>query len=427
LRLLRSSLYTNTAYLWLGEIFFALLGFAFWAVVARFYSPEAVGLSGAAIASLVLLGQVAQLGLGYALIRFIPANYDDALLLMGRSLVAVVIASLLAGLVFLGSLPLWSQDLRDLLWQGPVHAGAFLVFVVFASVWALLTFTFIAYRSGISVMAQRLTVGVLRIPLAVLLGGLGTAFGIVAGHGLAVVGGTLLLGLVFLPRCTGRWRPPLALDVWRLAPVVPFAVSNLASHLLSVLAWQLLPLPVVALAGAEAAGYFYVAWAVAGIVLIMTQQLSLVLFAEGSSQLQGFVSKARGVLLLGVALGSLFAIVVFFLGDFILLLFGKEYVDQSSGVLKVLAAATPLAAVTHVYLGLERVRGRMLPLVAVSTVVTICMLGTTTGLVPRFGILGAGYGVLAAYGVGALLSLSFLYLMTKQGHRFIEPSQSKAV
>lgn len=412
LRPLRSGLYTNAAYLWLGTIAIALLGFAFWTVVARVYPPEIVGLAGAAITTLTLLADVSQLGLGYALIRFLPQSQNRAPLLLSRSLVTVAVASLLAGLVFLGTVPLWSQDLKYLLLDAPGHAGAFLTFVVFVGVAELLRFTFIAYRRAVFVLVLNLTIGALRIPLAVLLGALGSAFEIVAGHGLAVLAGILLVLVVLLPRCTG-WRLHVALDLWRLAPVASYALSNLVSNLSIGFSWLILPLLVIALTGAQEAGFFYVGWAVAGIFMIMTQMLALSLFAEGSYDIRGFRAQARQAVLVGIGLGGLFTLLTYFLGDMVLRFFGGEYVEQSSSVLKVLAAATPLAAVTSIYLGIERVRGRMGSLVAVSAVVAVVMLGVTVALVPRVGIAGAGYGVLAGYGMGALLSLPLLWPMVR--------------
>lgn len=410
LSLLRSRLYTNTAYLWLAVGGFALLGFAFWTTVARLYSPEAMGLGGAAVNAMMVLAQIAQLGLGYALIRFIPQSGDEALHLLSRSMTATVLASLLIGSVFLVSLPLWSQELKDLLWH-PLNIVSFLAFAAFIAVGFLLRSIFVAYQRSVFVLGLNLIIGATRIPVVVLLAGIGSAMGIVAGIGLALPGAILLAVLIFLPRCTGRLRLPLALDLWRLAPVVPFALSNLTSHVLTVMIWQLLPLVVISLAGAESAGYFFVAWAVSGLFLVLSQQLALALFAQGSHESGGFGAQARGALLVGVVLGGSFAVAAFLLGDLVLRLFGVEYAERSGTVLKLLAASSPLAAVTNIYLGIERVRGRMVNLVAVSGVVAVVTLGVTIGTVPRLGIEGAGYGVLAGYGAGALLSLALLYPM----------------
>jgi len=90
--------------------------------------------------------------------------------------------------------------------------------------------------------------------------------------------------------------------------------------------------------------------------------------------------------------------------------------ERSSEVLKLVAAATPLAALTNIYLSIERVRGSMAPLVAVSAV----MLGTTGVLVPRLGIIGAGYPLVAGYGTGALLSLPLIYRMVVRGDSFAD-------
>ena len=218
----------------------------------------------------------------------------------------------------------------------------FLVFVALLGVMHLLGSTLI--------FVQTITLGVLRIPLVALMAVVGSAYGVVTGHSLAVLGSIFLIVVVLLPRCTGRRGLPLALDVWRLVPVASFALSNLASQLLRALSWLLLPLVVISLVGSEEAGFFYIGWAVAGIGLGTARQLAVSLFAEGSHETQGFSTKARGALLIGVALGGLFAVGTFFLGDLVLRLFGGEYVQRSSGVLKLLAAASPLAAVTSIYM-----------------------------------------------------------------------------
>ena len=417
---LRTRLYATTGYLWLAAITSSLLGFAFWAVVTRLYSAEAVGLGGTVVTSIALLARVTHLGLGFALVRFIPKNDDDARFILSRSLLAAVVASVLAGLLFLTTLRLWSHDLGDLLWRGWDHAGAYLVFVIAATVVNLLRFAFIAYRRGAFVLTQRLTLGALSIPLVALMSGLGSAFGIVAAHGLAMLGCAVIAAVVLLPRCTGRRGLPLAFDIWKLAPLMPFALINLASQIMIGLSWQVLPLAVIALAGAKVSGFFYIGWAVAGIVLLMAQQLALALFAEGAHDAGALPRQTRGALAVGLALGAAFAVGVYALGDYVLLLFGRDYVVESGGVLKLLAAATPLAAVTHIYLGVQRVRGRLLPLLAVSAAVTLFMLGVTAALVPRIGIAGAGYGVLAGYGVGALLSLPLLWPMVRHGGAAME-------
>jgi len=72
LHLLRTPLYANAFYLWVNAAGAAVAGFAFWALVARLYDADDVGLGSAALSIVVLLATFSHLGLGMGLIRFLP-------------------------------------------------------------------------------------------------------------------------------------------------------------------------------------------------------------------------------------------------------------------------------------------------------------------------------------------------------------------
>jgi transposase len=127
-----------------------------------------------------------------------------------------LVGYLIAGLIFLITAPLWSQDLGDLLWKDAAYAGGFIVIAILTTVAGLLRFTFIAYKRSVFVLAFNAFIGFLRLPVVALLAGPGSAFGILTGHGLATLVGILLVGLLSFPKCTGWRRPPLTLDVWKL-------------------------------------------------------------------------------------------------------------------------------------------------------------------------------------------------------------------
>src|SRR5256885_2892880 len=51
----------------------SLLGFVYWIVAARSYSPDVVGLNSAVISAMMFLAGMSQLNLASASIRFLPA------------------------------------------------------------------------------------------------------------------------------------------------------------------------------------------------------------------------------------------------------------------------------------------------------------------------------------------------------------------
>ena len=68
----RVPLYANALVLMGNTGLSAGLGFIFWALAARLYPPDQVGLASATISAAVFIATLAQLGLPTALIRFSP-------------------------------------------------------------------------------------------------------------------------------------------------------------------------------------------------------------------------------------------------------------------------------------------------------------------------------------------------------------------
>lgn len=64
----RRPLHANSVYLIINFGVTAMLGLAFWAMVARLYTPKEVGLGSALRSAVALLSFLCSLGLGYGLI-----------------------------------------------------------------------------------------------------------------------------------------------------------------------------------------------------------------------------------------------------------------------------------------------------------------------------------------------------------------------
>ena len=71
---LRTPLHSNSVYLVGNSAVVGFLGFMFWVVAARLYTAEDVGLGSALISAALLLSFLARFGLGFGVIRFLPAN-----------------------------------------------------------------------------------------------------------------------------------------------------------------------------------------------------------------------------------------------------------------------------------------------------------------------------------------------------------------
>src|SRR4030067_2560894 len=88
----------------------SILGFVFWIIVARFYSPSEVGLATALISAVGLLGIFSQLGFQFGLVRYLPGE-NDKKGMINSSLTIVGLFSLLLVMIFVAGLGFWSPAL----------------------------------------------------------------------------------------------------------------------------------------------------------------------------------------------------------------------------------------------------------------------------------------------------------------------------
>ncbi len=105
---------TNTASLVCTSLITSALGFMYWWLAARLFSPEAVGLASAAISAMALLATISLLGFGSLLIGELPRRPGKERPLISTAMLLVGGAGGLAGIVFAMFAPLVSKDLQSL-------------------------------------------------------------------------------------------------------------------------------------------------------------------------------------------------------------------------------------------------------------------------------------------------------------------------
>lgn len=394
-------LYTNSFFLWLSAGLGAAFGFAFWTLAARWYGSAEVGLASAALAGWSLLVSFSHLGLGLGIVRFLPEEAGRETRLINACLTATLAVAALAAVVFLLGLAVWAPELAYL--QALPQGAGFLLFVVAGAASVIQDKACLAARDAAYVAMKTALVQVLRVALLVLFVGLAGAFGIVAAAGLAAVCG-FLCGFPLLRRALPGYRLELVLEGRILAALLPYSLGSYGAEFLLLLPNLVLPLLVVALAGPEEAAYFYVSWFTGQLLLSLSLQVALALFVEGARHSDGLLPLSRDALLFCSALlGAGFLLVLFF-GSDVLVVFGAEYSRASARLLSLVALAAIPAALNSLCLAAQRVHKDVASMFPLSGLVAAATIGVSYVLIPRLGLEGAGYGLLAGHGLGALLA-----------------------
>lgn len=399
----------------------SLLGVAFWFVAAQHFSQDAVGVAGAAVSALLLIGFIASFGLGTLLMGELPRRAGAQRPLLNAALLSAAAAGLGLGLAFALVAPLVASNLS------PLNETAV----------AVLAFALATALTGLAYVLDQALIGMLRGSLqlarnvvfaAVKLGGLVVVAGLVADPGAAWIYGSwgagIAISLAILVPFFAR-RPagePLRPDFASLRRLRREAASHAVVNLALETADLAMPIVVVSLlTPADNAG-FYIAWLVVGFLVMVPLSLSSVAYALDSGEtvaevtdpVEGAVhavapepngnggDRFRFTLAASLAFGVAATIVLIPGAELVLEVFGSGYAETATTALRIMTLGVfPLIVKTH-YIALhrtDRTLRRALPLAWAGTLLELGggALGAALG-----GIDGVAWGWLAGLAIEAV-------------------------
>jgi O-antigen/teichoic acid export membrane protein len=373
----------------------SVLGFAYWWLAARQFSPEALGLASAAISAMTLLGSLGILGLGTLLIGELPRQQGKEASLISATLIVVGAVGGCLGIVFAAVAPYLSNDFQ-VLRASIENVALFAVGVSFTAITSVLDQALIGLLRGeLQLWRNALFAGVKLAALFVA--------GLWLSHttGLTIYA-TWVIGNALSLAALARFAPVKGarsyLPQWGLLRKLgPAALKHHALNLTLDAPPLILPVLVTVLLSATTNAWFYVSWSLASVANIVTVILTTILYAVSSAQPTELAHKIRLTLSLALA-ATVLATCVLLLGTRQLLgLFGHSYAEQAAWSLRILALESfPFIIKSH-YIAVSRIQGR----VAHATLLTIA-----SGTLELGGAaLGARLGGLSGLSLGWLAAV----------------------
>ena len=223
------------------------LGFIFWVLAARVFTPYQVGLAAGVVSAMMLCTQLALLGLGSAFITHFPRVQRRPAALLDTSLTFVTgLGVLWAGAFLLVASFAFHQ--LDIAAAHPAFALLFVVACVFGTLGILLDQIATALRRGDQALIRNVTFGVGTVGMLVVLPLLGTprdAQTLFLPWALAGVAAGIV-GVVQLRRALPRYRPRPRADRVLARDLVTAGVPNYALTLAERSPGLILPVLVAA-------------------------------------------------------------------------------------------------------------------------------------------------------------------------------------
>jgi O-antigen/teichoic acid export membrane protein len=389
---LKDPLFINSFFIILTSISGAGFGFIFWILAAKLSSAKDVGIATALISSMTLLILISKLGLDFSIIRFCPTS--DKSKIFSTSIIITTLVSLIFGVIFIAGVDIFSPELHLLI--SPQNTLLFLIFLAANSITQLTANSFVAIRKAGFQFIQSIIVGsriIFLFPL-ITLGAMGLFDAIGISAVIAVVVTLILL-------VKSGIKPVPVIDRKFLNESFHFSVGNYIYSLFMAGPNMIMPVMVLNMLGAEQAAYFYIAFAIASLLFMVPIAISMSLFVEGS----------YGEELKKTVINSLFAIfavlvpaaiALYFGGEWVLGITGKDYAIGGLQVLRVMVIASLFMGVNQVYFAIKRIQKDISGVVVLSGVISGLLIGLGYVFMAMFGIVGVGYAWLVGNGIGSL-------------------------
>lgn len=412
-KLKNSSLFSNAFYLILNNITTSLLGFVFWNVMARVFTPDQVGIGSALVAASMLVGALANLGLGVGLVRFIPEVQERAVRLINSSFTLAGGLALAGSLIYLAGAGRWSPALsfvRENFWL----LVLFMVFTAATSLSALTDLSLVAGRAARYVFFKNTLNSLIKLPLPVFVFASLEGFGIFAGTGVGFLAGVLLAWFLFLPSIYKGYRPCPIFEKDLILQVLPFSFASYIANLLNQTPQFIYPLMVLNVLGAEKNAYFYIAWMMTMVLAVIPNGMAQSLLAEGSHDPQKLGQNGRRALAFALLLSLPAVGGMNLVGGWFLHFFGPGYAEHGTGVVRFLALAVIPQCVNMLFIAVNQVKKRVYLIIVQTGMLSVIALGLGYWLLGEIGLNGVGIAYALAHFLVALVVIIPLWKSLKQ-------------
>jgi O-antigen/teichoic acid export membrane protein len=380
-----------------NSAFTAAAGLVYWIVAARQYSAHDVGVNAALISSMMFLAGIAGLNLTNVVVRFLPESGRRTARLATISYAVAGCAAVGVALVFVLGAGAWAPSLDFL--QDDQALGAW--FVLSTLGWCLFSIqdsVLTALGKAVWVPVENAVFSLMKVGLVLAFATLLPVYGIFVSWTLAMLVAVVGVNVVIFGRLMRghRAHPVVETSTLRRPDFARYFAADYMCSVAWMSATNLMPLVVTAVAGATENAFYALSWAVSLPLYAFAASIGMSLVLHGSRDRASLPALERKAAVQGarVLLPSVLIAVV--LAPEVLSLFGGNYAEEGTTLLRLLALGALPYFVLMLALSVARIERRLRPAVLAWAVQAILALGMAAPLLDALGVTGAGVAWLAS-------------------------------
>jgi len=413
----------NAAALMLSSGGTALLGVAFWTIAARLASAQNIGRASAEIAAMTLLANLAQLSFGSIFDRFLPVSGTRTRSFVTRAYAMCSAVGLIVALVYLLAGFGHSFIPSSIGWR-----ALFVVAVVLWTIFILQDSVLTGLRATRWVPVENILFALAKLALLPLGLLLTTQQGVFLAWSVPVLGATGAVSFYLFKKRIPEHEASRTVieDLPSAREIVVLGAGQYAQALVSVFTPSIVVLIVIQRLGPVQEAYYYLPALIAGGAALFLWNLNTSFIVESSRDPTALrqhsndtIRAAMFVILPTVGIGVALA-------PQILRIFGPQYSEHGTTLLRLLLLALPGTAVTAFYSAFAWLERRVWRLAVREVISAVIYFSVLLLLIGHIGILAIGVASLVASGLQGIFFLPVSvsrYRGTAPGRRASEPDQ----
>ncbi len=403
---IREPLYRNGYALVLGTASTSALGFIYWAVAARQYSTEIIGINSAIIAMMTFLSEMSQLNLTSALNRFVPIAGKRTKPLVGNAYLISLVAGLGASLLFLFGINIWAQEL-SFLKTNLLLAAAFILATMGWNIFTLQDSVLIGMRKATWVPVENILFSLLKLGLLIGFVWWYPQYGVFISWILPLIVFIPIVNILIYVRlipqhvnATIHSSQPI-----EKTQITRFVSGNYFSNLISTATASLIPLIILAQVGATANAYYYISWTVTYSLYLFSYNMGMSFITEATSNRKKYAHYRYQTLTQTAYLLTPIVILLVVGAPFLLKIFGASYATEGLTLFRLLCLSALPKIITTNSVDAARVEQRLRTIILVPAVLGGSVLTLSLVLLKEVGITGVGVAWLAGQTLIAIFLL----------------------
>lgn len=396
------SLYRNSIYLMMSTAIMSLLGFFFWIINARLFSPQQVGIATTLISTTNLLATFNLIGLNQGIIKYL-SNTTNKNTLLNSVLLTIIATSVISSSIFIIGVESFSPKLTFLN-DNLLYSIIFIFFIIIASLNSITDSIFISERRTIFIFIINSIFSLVKLILPVTLvsfGFFGIYYSFIGGTTVAMILSFFILIKLF------KYNFGLYFNIETIKKILKFSFVTYLAGLLGTIPGLFLPIIILNKLGAENSAYFYMSMMIANILYIIPQSVNLSLFAEGSNEADKLREKIiKAVKIIPIFLLPALILIITF-GHYVLLSFGKNYSSESFTFLKLLSLTSIFISINSIFSTVFKVKNYIKELLVTNSSSLIVILFLSNAWV-HYGLKGIGFAWLLGNITAMFVGLIFI-------------------